>query len=467
MAVTSIWAVTDRVDRVVDYVENPEKTIERPELSSDAISARKAVGDVIAYAENADKTEKMMFVTGINCNAQDAANDFVQTKQSWGKTGGRLAYHGYQSFLEGDGDITAEQAHEIGVKLAKEVWGDRFEVVVATHLNTGHYHNHFIINSVSFVDGLKYRRTKTDYSRMRVVSDRLCKEAKLNVIEDPSSKRGMTYDEWIAERTDKKTVRGMIREDIDYAIKMSRTEKQFASAMREMGYEFKFFKKDGSFLEHAGLKPPGAKGYFRFRSLGPDYEYDSIRRRIIENTLVPAIPILIEDKKDSVSYEPPITQLEGLPRSYQRYCIRLYAYITRPSKREYIPMALREDIAKLDRYIEHLDYLYLNQIDSGVSLEARRKELKHRIGSLNIKRRQLYNAKKRALRLNDPSQVEAIKSEIRKVSQEIRKLQKEVSLCESISVSSDKVAKGLAEPDRKPTNESPKITLEPKNKNRS
>ena len=130
-------------------------------------------------------------------------------------------------------------------------------------------------------------------------------------------------------------------------------------------------------------------------------------------------------------------------------------------------MALREDIAKLDRYIEHLDYLYLNQIDSGVSLEARRKELKHRIGSLNIKRRQLYNAKKRALRLNDPSQVEAIKSEIKKVSQEIRKLQKEVSLCESISVSSDKVAKGLAEPDRKPTNESPKITLEPKNKNRS
>ena len=75
MAVTSIWYVSERVDSVIKYIENPEKTIERPELSPEAVAARQAVGDVIDYAENGDKTEQMMYVTGINCSAQNAAND--------------------------------------------------------------------------------------------------------------------------------------------------------------------------------------------------------------------------------------------------------------------------------------------------------------------------------------------------------------------------------------------------------
>ena len=127
----------------------------------------------------------MMYVTGINCTPETALEEFMNTKRYWGKTDGRLAYHGYQSFKEGEGEITAEMAHEIGVKLAQELWGDRFEVIVATHLNTGHYHNHLIVNSVSFMDGLKYRRTKADYRLMRIVNDRLCKEYNLHVIEDP------------------------------------------------------------------------------------------------------------------------------------------------------------------------------------------------------------------------------------------------------------------------------------------
>ena len=184
MAVTSIWAVTHHIDNTITYIVNPEKTIERPELSQEAINARKAVGDVIDYASNGDKTDQMMYVTGINCSPDTAVDEFLSTKRYWGKTDGRLAYHGYQAFKEGDGEISAETAHKIGVELAQELWGDRFEVVIATHLNTGHLHNHFVVNSVSFIDGLKYRRTKADYRQMRAVSDRLCKEAKLHVVED-------------------------------------------------------------------------------------------------------------------------------------------------------------------------------------------------------------------------------------------------------------------------------------------
>ena len=114
MAVTAMWAVKVRVDNALNYIVNPEKTTAKPELAPEAIEARKAVGDVIDYAVDAEKTEKMMYVTGINCNPDTALDEFMETKWRWGKTGGRLAYHGYQAFLEGEGEITAEEAHVMG-----------------------------------------------------------------------------------------------------------------------------------------------------------------------------------------------------------------------------------------------------------------------------------------------------------------------------------------------------------------
>ena len=441
MAVTSIWAVTVRMDNAINYVMNPEKTVDKPELRPEAVAARKAVGDVINYAVNAEKTEQMMYVTGINCTPEKACEEFMETKRFWNKTDGRLAYHGYQSFLEGDGDITAKQAHDIGVKLAQELWGDRFEVVVATHLNTGHYHNHILLNSVSFVDGNKYRRTPADYNRMRTVSDRLCKEAKLNVIESPSSKRGKSYDEWRAEREGRSTIRGTIREDIDYAIKFSRSERDFAKTMKELCYEFKFFKPDGTPYEHPGIKPPGAKGYFRLRSLGDDYLYDSIRKRIIENTIVPGMPLLSEKTVPSALTSH--ANITGLASAYRRYCIRLYILISNPKKfkREYVPMALRDDIAKLDKYIEHMYFLYRHNIEDKQSLIGVKYDLQAQINSLKNKRTQLYSKKKYAVRHNNGSLVVQAKAEIRETSGKIRELEKQVKLCDAVAISSDKVIK--------------------------
>ena len=463
MAVTSIWAVTARVDQALNYIMNPEKTTEKPELSAEAIAARQAVGDVISYASNSDKTEQMMYVTGVNCTPETALEDFMRTKRFWDKTDGRIAYHGYQSFREGDGEITAEKAHEIGVKLAQELWGDRFEVVVATHLNTGHYHNHFVVNSVSFMDGLKYRRTMDDYRKMREVSDRLCREAKLHVVDEPSIQKGKSYDEWKAEREGRATVRGSIRSDIDYAIRLSRSEYDFVRTMEGLGYEFKFFKPDGTNYEHPGLKPPGAKSYFRFRGLGDGYDYESIRRRIIANTLVPGMPLLIENRSSRFTAE----QFQGkdLPSTYKRYCIRLYALVSRPkhSKREYIPMALREDIAKLDHYIEQMDFLYQNNIESRESLQSRIRELKREIRVLSVNRRKLYTAKKRAVRLNNKSLIEEAKANIRDVSEKIRKLKKQLALCESISESAAHVETSLHEPEKTPAAQTPIIPAKTNN----
>ena len=438
MAVTAIWAVKVRVDYALNYIMNPEKTTEKPELAPEAIEARKAVGDVINYAIDADKTEKMMYVTGINCTPETALEDFMNTKLHWGKTGGRLAYHGYQAFKEGPGEITAELAHELGVKLAKELWGDRFEVVVATHLNTGHYHNHILLNSVSFMDGYKYVRFKSDYRRMQLVSDKLCREAHLHVVEDPSNERGKTYSELNSGRNGKLTVRGTIREDIDYAIRMSRSEKEFATTMRELGYEFKFFKEDGSLLAHPGLKPPGAKGYFRFRGLGPDYDYDAIRRRIVANTLVPNTPYLIEREEKPFKEQP---NESGLSYSYRRYCVRLYSFVCQPkgTRRSRIPMALREDIRKLDHYIEQLDFICKHKFEDKYSIETKKELLRSELKNLLIQRRRLNTEKERAIRHQDGTQIAIKTSEITNISKRIRELRKEIKMCDELFISADKV----------------------------
>ena len=448
MAVTSIWAVTTHYERAIEYVMNPEKTIEKPELTPEAIAARKAVGDVINYASNSDKTEQMMYVTGINCNPKDAANEFMETKLMWNKTGGRLAYHGYQAFLEGDGQISAKTAHEIGVRLAQEVWGDRFEVVVATHLNTDHYHSHFVINSVSFRDGYKYRRTKADYWKMRLANDKLCKEYGLHIVVDPFGKSGRSYDEWQADRQGKMTVRGTIREDIDYAIKISRSEEEFAKTMKELGYEFKFFQKDGTPLEHPGLKPPGAKGYFRFRGLGPDYDLVSIRRRIIENSLSPGTSFLIEHNENREDQP----KEYGLPFAYRSYCIRLYSFICKPkkAKREFISMAIREDIRKLDKYIEQLDFLYNNSIQDNVSLQNKLNAFHMQLNDLILQRKRLYAHKKWAVENHKAYLVDKDKSEIQDASRHIRELRKKIKLCNEVFVSSERIKDLVNAPDRKP-----------------
>ncbi len=150
MAVTKIWAIKDSLSRVVGYAENPDKTEYRDVQIqySDLTSA-------LRYASNPEKTgnEKAYLVTALHCESDDPAKDMLSVQRRFGKTGGNVAYHAYQSFKPGE--ITPEQCHRIGVELAKRLWGDRFQVLVATHMNCHHLHNHFVINSVSYRDGKK------------------------------------------------------------------------------------------------------------------------------------------------------------------------------------------------------------------------------------------------------------------------------------------------------------------------
>ena len=211
MAVTSIWPIKGRVDKVINYARNPEKTHDKERLSE-----LHEIEGVVEYAADEMKTEKRAYVTCLHLHSEEtAAQEFMETKRLMHNEGGRSCYHGYQSFKADE--VDADTAHSIGVALARELWGDRFQVVIATHCNTGHYHNHFVINSVSDVDGKKFYNSPADYRRMWEVSDRLCREAKISVIEYPADRRA-NYGEWLAEKNGKPTMRSRIREDIDRAI---------------------------------------------------------------------------------------------------------------------------------------------------------------------------------------------------------------------------------------------------------
>ena len=249
MATTSIWRVKGWLGKVVIYAENPEKTA-TPKFYADRELTEQdgqQLSDVIRYAVNSEKTQETgseddaplhRFVSGINCSPATARDEMLAVKKRFGKENGTVAYHGYQSFAPGE--ATPELAHEIGVKLATRLWGDRYQVIVATHLDKeNHLHNHFVVNTVSFADGIKYHRTRKDYHEMQAVSDELCREYGLSVIEHPRQGRGKQYGEWRAEQEQRPTWRGLIRSDIDEAIRQAMTERQFFDALRKKGYAVK------------------------------------------------------------------------------------------------------------------------------------------------------------------------------------------------------------------------------------
>ena len=201
MAITKIIAIRDRLDKRVAYVTNAEKT---------------ALNCGVRYIVNPEKTEQSFFTAVLNCSSPEHAfREMTETKKRWRKTGGVLGYHFIQSFAPGE--VTPEQAHEIGMEFARRMFGERYEVVIGTHLDKAHLHNHIVINSVSFVDGQKYHSSpESYYNEVRGTSDELCRENDLSVI-TPQGK-GKHYGEWKAEQNGKPAVRGIIREDIDRII---------------------------------------------------------------------------------------------------------------------------------------------------------------------------------------------------------------------------------------------------------
>ena len=257
MAVTKIWTIKDSLQRVLDYAANPDKT------------EYDALAKTLHYAENDAKTklnESAQLVTGIHCRADHAWEDMRAVQERFGKTDGVVALHAYQSFREGE--VTPEQCHEIGVALARKVWGKRFQVLVATHMNTDNLHNHFVINSVSYVDGKKYEQRRSQYAEFRAASDKLCREYGLSVVEQPKAKEPARY--------------ARMREAIDQACEDARTAEDFHRALYRQGY---IFGSDPN-RKYATIRARDGGRAVRLYRLGEEYDLPAIDDRLRGNYLL-------------------------------------------------------------------------------------------------------------------------------------------------------------------------------------
>ncbi len=183
MAYTSVLPV-HRLERSIDYVKDRTKT------TKSAGSLEEAVD----YAFNREKTEETIFEDAMGCTCENAYADMVKTKERFHKKGGVQGYHLVQSFAEGE--VSPELAHLIGQELAEQLLKGKFEVVITTHLNTSHYHNHLVWNSVSMADGKKYHsNAKSYFTEVRRISDDLCRKYGLSVIQTNQGK-AMLYAQW-------------------------------------------------------------------------------------------------------------------------------------------------------------------------------------------------------------------------------------------------------------------------------
>ena len=261
VAYTKVFAIRARLDKRVRYITDGEKT---------------SLASSITYISNPEKTEQFFFTSALNCSSVDTAlSEMMETKQQFGKMGGVLGYHFIQSFAPGE--VTPEQAHEIGRRLADEVLQGKYPYVITTHIDKGHLHNHIIFCAVDMANQRKYISNRQTYAFIRRTSDRLCKEYGLSVVK-PGKDKGKTYAEWDAQKKGK-SWKAKLKIAIDAAIPQAKDFDSFLRLMEAQGYEV----KQGKFISFRALADglrPGQERFTRCKTLGEDYTEERITQRI-------------------------------------------------------------------------------------------------------------------------------------------------------------------------------------------
>lgn len=411
MAVTKIWSVRGRLDHPIDYAMNHEKT--------DAKLGHKdldSLEDVMNYAVNEEKTEKKFYVSGINCNPAIARQQFQIVKSQFGKEGGIIAYHGYQSFAEGE--VTPQQAHEIGMELAKAVWGEGYQVIVATHLNTKCLHNHFVVNSVSFLDGKRCRQKQwTDISK---ISDEICRKYQLDVVEGHG--RGIPYQLAKAEREGAPTRLNIAKVAIDDALSVSCNLRELRYHLSTMGYICQFDEN----RKYWTIRQEEWKRPIRLIRMGEEYSNDNIRKRLRDNT--PEVRkgivyrgIRMYRRRSNTIKKGKSRKIGGLRGLYYHYCY-LLGYMPKRNMKPYqVSPALRDDLIKLNEISKEVRLLQEHRIDDLQQLFDYRKNCNERIFEI---RAQIKNAQ---------SKKGADKTEIGLLKGELKKLRFQIILCDRIT----------------------------------
>lgn len=427
MAITKILPVRGQLKGCLDYAANPQKT----EYFSTADMQR-----LIGYTQNKDKTEHQLYVSDFNCMPQNAYCIMQATKQRWGKplNGGNVGYHIIQSFKSGE--ATPDQVHEIGCEFARRFLADRFECTVSTHLDKGHLHNHIVVNSVSFMDGRMFRNDFTTYYKgIRAISDELCRENRLSVVETDG--HGKSYGEWKHEKEGTPTLRGMVKADVEMAMASADSFAGFIAELQQMGYKVKYEPK----VTHMAVRHKDAQRNIRLDKISPRFSEDALRSYFQELRKLP--PAMQQEYKQQTVPHPPRWQPKELPMPvrrrarycgklnykcrkitgfmacYYRYCALLRkAYKGKVGKRCYY--LLRDDFLKYNRYRRQCDLLWKHRITTLDELLTCKENLQAEYNDLTARRKALYRSKKgKVVSINRSEQIQALTARIRALRRDI------------------------------------------------
>lgn len=417
MATTSIWSIKNNLKQSINYIINPEKTINK-EYGTSSYSYLE-----IENTENNYKNEKVCYVSSMNCSERNPYEDMLFTKEEYGKANGILAFHGYQSFKEGE--VTSDIAHEIGVKFAEEMFKD-FEVVVATHQNTNHIHNHFIVNSVSFKNGKKYNNNRTNLAKLRHISDSLCAEYGLSTLDEDIGYKNTYKNKVLSDDYYR-----ILKEDLDNVISYSVTLKQVFDRMRILGYKI---------YSHNGIITIYKDNEDKVRiekAFGKEYSKDSISKRLYLSRQIVFKPI--PQKSIFEEYLKTNESHKGIYGLYLYYCYLLGVF-TKKHPKQYLPYSIRKEVYKLEQFSQQVRFMHEKNIVTKEDLDNYSKNNSDELSELKGKRENLWRRYHRAKTEDKQTQILA---EINDIQPKIKELYKYDKYCKEITKRAEGIQNNL------------------------
>lgn len=397
------------------------------------------LSSVLQYAANPKKTNNKLYISGINCEPETAYEEFTAVKRSYAKADGIEAYHGYLSFKEQN--ITPELTMKIGTEFAQEVWGKRFQVLVTVHTDTEHPHCHFVINSVSFVDGKKLWGEEKAWFKFKQTADRLCE--KYGLYYNPKLVRGKSSSyHYNREKKGEPTRYLLAREAMEKALLQCTNTADLRYTLAKLGYELTMNDR----RKYWTITPKGSKKPIRLVKLSADYTPEGIRHRLVNNRY---------DRPPRIDYRHYRPKQYKLPtcgdRILQRTSViyRIYLYYAfrlgvihsyrrpDPAKLHWI---FKDELAYLDRLSEEVRLMGREKISTDVELLAYKHKLEDRIQTFTDERSDLRKHSRRKISADE---LKETKDKITHITINLRKLRHELKLCEHIAERSKVMEQGL------------------------
>lgn len=396
---------------------------------------KKNLDAVINYAMNGEKTENGILVSAINCLPQTAYSQMMLTKKTFHKEDGRLGYHIIQSF--NGNEISPDKCNKIGIELANQLWGDKYQVIVCTHTNKKNIHNHIVLNSVSFIDGSKYHNSNVEIALLRQTNDDICrkhglskiKSTKATTVSDISKSRIANYNRNSGKME-------IIKADIDEAIKEATKYQEFVDILAFKGY---YIKKSSYYIS---VSTPYYNRNIRLaRAFGEDYTFENIKTRIYQPTLYDRYLRRTNNEKvyrvriyDAIKIDQEKLKTSSFYRLYVHY---LYLLGKLPPKIHYEERTKQyyQEIDKFNKLADEMNLICTYNLESKGDVQNLRMKYIQEVTPLKAEREKLRQLYKKATNEIDKS---IIYAEINIITEDINKINSKIQTCKRIITNADK-----------------------------